>query len=120
MKTCQVTNYLINLKLLLILYLIYFVQICLSLGWKLTSSGSGFEKVRLCLYKAFRQRLALLGGEKKYYTSAGHVQVDIHPSSVLHKKLPSAVIYNELVQTTKTYMRGVSIVNEDWIVDVHQ
>ncbi|XP_063714289.1 tripartite motif-containing protein 42-like [Symsagittifera roscoffensis] len=94
--------------------------ICLSLGWKLTSSGSGFEKVRLCLYKAFRQRLALLGGEKKYYTSAGHVQVDIHPSSVLHKKLPSAVIYNELVQTTKTYMRGVSIVKEDWIVDVHQ
>ena len=89
----------------------------MSLGWKATSSSSGFDKVRLCLYKAFRLRLAVLGSEKKYYTSVGHVQVEIHPSSVLHKKLPAAVVYNELVKTTKTYMRGVSVVNEDWVVE---
>ncbi|XP_075240619.1 ATP-dependent RNA helicase DHX33-like isoform X2 [Convolutriloba macropyga] len=92
-------------------------KICVSLGWKSTSSSSGFDKVRLCLYKAFRLRLAVLGSEKKYYTSVGHVQVEIHPSSVLHKKLPAAVVYNELVKTTKTYMRGVSVVNEDWVVE---
>ena len=88
----------------------------MSLGWK-QSCASGFDKIRLCIFKAFRLRLAVLGSEKKYYTNVGHVQVDIHPSSVLHKKLPAAVVYNELVQTTRTYMRGCSVVNEDWIAD---
>jgi len=36
---------------------------------------------------------------------ASRKQVTLHPSSVLFHSRPNCVIYNELVQTTKCYMR---------------
>ncbi|XP_068939394.1 probable ATP-dependent RNA helicase DHX37 [Petaurus breviceps papuanus] len=41
--------------------------------------------------------------------------VFIHPSSVLFKELPEFVVYQEIVETTKMYMRGVSAVEAAWI-----
>ncbi|XP_027432602.1 probable ATP-dependent RNA helicase DHX37 isoform X3 [Zalophus californianus] len=41
--------------------------------------------------------------------------VFIHPSSVLFKELPEFVIYQEIVETTKMYMKGVSAVEVQWI-----
>ncbi|XP_020860011.1 LOW QUALITY PROTEIN: putative ATP-dependent RNA helicase DHX37 [Phascolarctos cinereus] len=41
--------------------------------------------------------------------------VFIHPSSVLFKELPEFVVYQEIVETTKMYMRGVSAVEATWI-----
>jgi hypothetical protein len=34
--------------------------------------------------------------------------VQIHPSSVLFNSKPSCVLFNELVKTSKTYMRFVN------------
>ncbi|XP_073675155.1 probable ATP-dependent RNA helicase DHX37 [Garra rufa] len=41
--------------------------------------------------------------------------VFIHPSSALHKTLPEFVVYQEIVETTKMYMRGVCAVQAEWI-----
>ncbi|XP_076859580.1 putative ATP-dependent RNA helicase DHX37 [Brachyhypopomus gauderio] len=41
--------------------------------------------------------------------------VFIHPSSVLHKTLPDFIVYQEVLETTKMYMRGVCAVQADWI-----
>lgn len=41
--------------------------------------------------------------------------VFIHPSSALHKELPEFVVYQEIMETTKMYMRGVCAVQPDWI-----
>ncbi|XP_003461675.2 probable ATP-dependent RNA helicase DHX37 [Cavia porcellus] len=41
--------------------------------------------------------------------------VFIHPSSVLFRELPEFVVYQEIVETTKLYMKGVSEVEEQWI-----
>ncbi|XP_062814503.1 probable ATP-dependent RNA helicase DHX37 [Anolis carolinensis] len=41
--------------------------------------------------------------------------VFIHPSSVLFKELPDFVVYQEIVETTKMYMKGVSVVEPEWI-----
>ncbi|XDB59287.1 hypothetical protein AB1E18_012686 [Capra hircus] len=41
--------------------------------------------------------------------------VFIHPSSVLFKELPEFVVYQEIVETTKMYMKGVSTVDMQWI-----
>ncbi|KAA0714412.1 putative ATP-dependent RNA helicase DHX37 [Triplophysa tibetana] len=41
--------------------------------------------------------------------------VFIHPSSALHKTLPEFVVYQEIVETTKMYMRGVCGVQPEWI-----
>ncbi|XP_036132601.1 probable ATP-dependent RNA helicase DHX37 [Molossus molossus] len=41
--------------------------------------------------------------------------VFIHPSSVLFKELPDFVVYQEIVETTKMYMKGVSAVEVSWV-----
>uniref|UniRef100_A0A2K5ELB2 Activating signal cointegrator 1 complex subunit 3 n=1 Tax=Aotus nancymaae TaxID=37293 RepID=A0A2K5ELB2_AOTNA len=41
--------------------------------------------------------------------------VFIRPSSVLFKELPEFVVYQEIVETTKMYMKGVSSVEVQWI-----
>lgn len=46
--------------------------------------------------------------------------VAIHPSSVLHGRKVEAIMYNEYVFTTKSYARGVSAVQNDWVGEVLQ
>ncbi|XP_049625154.1 probable ATP-dependent RNA helicase DHX37 [Suncus etruscus] len=41
--------------------------------------------------------------------------VFIHPSSVLFRELPDFVVYQEIVETTKMYMKGVSAVEASWV-----
>nr|XP_004668515.2 probable ATP-dependent RNA helicase DHX37 isoform X2 [Jaculus jaculus] len=41
--------------------------------------------------------------------------VFIHPSSVLFRELPEFVVYQEIVETSKMYMKGVSTVEVQWI-----
>lgn len=45
-----------------------------------------------------------------FLSSATFQNVAIHPSSTLHNKKAPAIVYDELVLTTKTYARGVSSV----------
>ncbi|XP_054466573.1 probable ATP-dependent RNA helicase DHX37 [Anoplopoma fimbria] len=44
--------------------------------------------------------------------------VFIHPSSALFKTLPEFIVYQEIMETTKLYMRGVSAVEAEWIPDL--
>ncbi|XP_061458839.1 probable ATP-dependent RNA helicase DHX37 isoform X2 [Rhineura floridana] len=41
--------------------------------------------------------------------------VFIHPGSILFKQLPEFVVYQEIVETTKMYMKGVSAIEPEWI-----
>uniref|UniRef100_A0A667XVX1 Activating signal cointegrator 1 complex subunit 3 n=1 Tax=Myripristis murdjan TaxID=586833 RepID=A0A667XVX1_9TELE len=41
--------------------------------------------------------------------------VFIHPTSALFKTLPQFVVYQEVMETTKMYMRGVSAVDAEWV-----
>ncbi|KAF5927111.1 hypothetical protein HPG69_010613 [Diceros bicornis minor] len=41
--------------------------------------------------------------------------VFIHPSSVLFRELPEFVVYQEIVETTKMYMKGISTVEAQWV-----
>uniref|UniRef100_A0A8C9NAA8 DEAH-box helicase 37 n=1 Tax=Serinus canaria TaxID=9135 RepID=A0A8C9NAA8_SERCA len=50
-----------------------------------------------------------------YKTALLEDPVFIHPSSVLFKELPEFVVYQEIVETTKLYMKGVSAVEPEWI-----
>ena len=42
----------------------------------------------------------------------------IHPSSGLAEALPRWVVYHELVLTTKEYMRVVSEIKPEWLVEI--
>lgn len=44
--------------------------------------------------------------------------VMIHPHSFLFKENPKYVIYNELVYTTKEFMRNVIEIESDWLTEI--
>ncbi|OXV11859.1 hypothetical protein Egran_00379 [Elaphomyces granulatus] len=60
-------------------------------------------------------RLALDGS---YRTIVGNQTVAIHPSSVLFGRKVEAIMYNEFVFTNRSYARGVSTVQMDWVTEV--
>ncbi|XP_053388414.1 ATP-dependent RNA helicase DHX33-like [Mercenaria mercenaria] len=60
---------------------------------------------------------AELQKEGEYMSLSTRKSVTIHPSSALFHCKPAYVIYNELVQTTKCYMRDLCVVDADWLYD---
>ena len=50
-----------------------------------------------------------------YKTVVGNQLVAIHPSSGLHGKKVEAIMYNEFVFTNRSYARGVSAIQMDWV-----
>ena len=64
----------------------------------------------------FKMNTARLMPDGSYRTlAAGNQLVAIHPSSVLMGRKVECIMYNEFVYTQKTYARGVSAVQMDWI-----
>lgn len=50
-----------------------------------------------------------------YHANNMEQPVFIHSSSVLRNKLPEFVIYNEIYETNKIYMRGITVIDVDWL-----
>lgn len=68
-----------------------------------------------CLLKGFGCNTALLMPDGSYKTVQGKQTVAIHPSSVLFGRKVEAIVYSEYVFTSKSYARGVSAVQMDWL-----
>lgn len=71
-----------------------------------------------CFLKGFAMNTARLFPDGSYKTLVGNQTVAIHPSSGLFGKKVEAIMYNEFVFTNRSYARGVSAVQMDWIGDV--
>uniref|UniRef100_UPI0037E75335 probable ATP-dependent RNA helicase DHX37 n=1 Tax=Semicossyphus pulcher TaxID=241346 RepID=UPI0037E75335 len=50
-----------------------------------------------------------------YKTPLMDEPVFVHPSSALFKELPEFVVYQEIMETTKMYMKGMSAVEAEWV-----
>ncbi|XP_074525588.1 putative ATP-dependent RNA helicase DHX37 [Halichoeres trimaculatus] len=50
-----------------------------------------------------------------YKTPLMDEPVFIHPTSALFKTLPEFIVYQEIMETTKMYMKGVSAVEAEWV-----
>ncbi|QKX58856.1 uncharacterized protein TRUGW13939_05984 [Talaromyces rugulosus] len=66
----------------------------------------------------FGTNTARLVPDGSYRTIVGNQTVAIHPSSVLFGKRVEAILYNEFVFTNRSYARGVSAVQTDWVGEV--
>lgn len=91
--------------------------ICQDQGMQFTSSSRDSNAVRKCLVAGFFMNAAELNKDGNYITLSTRKICSIHPSSSLFNCKPAYVIYNELVQTTKCYMRDVCVVDPDWLYD---
>ncbi|KAJ5676177.1 ATP-dependent RNA helicase prh1 [Penicillium macrosclerotiorum] len=63
----------------------------------------------------FATNTARLVPDGSYRTVVGNQTVAIHPSSVIFGKKVEAIMYNEFVFTNRSYARGVSAVQMDWV-----
>mmetsp|Transcript_29831 Transcript_29831/g.114547 ORF Transcript_29831/g.114547 Transcript_29831/m.114547 type:complete len:115 (-) Transcript_29831:405-749(-) len=53
-----------------------------------------------------------------YLTVKDNQLVQIHPSSVLMAKKPKCLIFNEFVLTSKNYIRTLTNVRVEWLLDI--
>ncbi|KAF2815193.1 putative ATP-dependent RNA helicase [Mytilinidion resinicola] len=70
------------------------------------------------LLRGFASNTARLMPDGSYRTMIGNQTVAIHPSSVLFGKKVEAIVFSDFVFTTKSFARGVSAVQLDWVSDV--
>ncbi|KAM0850874.1 hypothetical protein ACQ4PT_052768 [Festuca glaucescens] len=83
------------------------------------SAGNDLTKIRRAITAGFffnTARKDPQGGG--YRTLADNQQVYIHPSSALFHQQPQWVIYNEIVMTSKEYMREVTAISPAWLVEL--
>lgn len=92
-------------------------EICLKLNLKLESCGSDTGSVRRCLAHGMFVNAAELQPDGSYVALDGRQPVCIHPSSVLFQAKPAYVVFNELLHTSRCYMRDVCLVDADWLLD---
>uniref|UniRef100_A0A3Q3LHD7 ATP-dependent RNA helicase DHX33 n=1 Tax=Mastacembelus armatus TaxID=205130 RepID=A0A3Q3LHD7_9TELE len=92
-------------------------EICLKLNLKLESCGADTGNVRHCLAHGMFINAAELQLDGSYLALDTHQPVAIHPSSVLFQAKPAYVIFNELLHTSRCYMRDLCLVDADWLMD---
>lgn len=85
---------------------------------ELISNPGDVDAIRKAVTSGFFYHTANLQKNGAYKTVKNPQSVYIHPSSGLSESLPRWVVYHELVLTSKEYMRTVSEIKAEWLVDI--
>ena len=76
-----------------------------------------FDNIRRSLVTGFFMQVAKKSDKKDYITVKDDQKVMIHPSCGL-ERAPEWVVYNEFVLTTKNYIRTVTVVKPEWLLEL--
>lgn len=76
-----------------------------------------YNNIRKCLASAFFMQVAFHDKNKQYTTIKDNQPVLLHPSCSLSMR-PQWVLYNEFVLTTSNYIRTVTEVEGEWLLEV--
>uniref|UniRef100_A0A2P2LWH7 RNA helicase n=2 Tax=Rhizophora mucronata TaxID=61149 RepID=A0A2P2LWH7_RHIMU len=85
---------------------------------ELTSNPNDLDAIKKSITSGFFPHCARLQKNGSYKTVKYPQTVYIHPSSGLAQILPRWVVYHELVLTTKEYMRQVTELKPEWLVEI--
>ncbi|CBI15151.3 unnamed protein product, partial [Vitis vinifera] len=85
---------------------------------ELASNPNDLDAIKKSITAGFFPHSARLQKNGSYRTVKHPQTVHIHPSSGLAQVLPRWVIYHELVLTTKEYMRQVTELKPEWLVEI--
>ncbi|KAG5543088.1 hypothetical protein RHGRI_015988 [Rhododendron griersonianum] len=85
---------------------------------KLMSNSNDLEPIKKAITAGFFPHSARMQKNGSYRKVKTPQTVYIHPSSGLAQVLPRWVIYHELVPTTKEYMRQVTELKPEWLVEI--
>ncbi|XP_014219394.1 ATP-dependent RNA helicase DHX8 [Copidosoma floridanum] len=81
------------------------------------SAAKNTVRIQKDVCSGFFRNAAKKDPQEGYRTLVDSQVVYIHPSSALFNRQPEWVIYHELVQTTKEYMREVTAIDPKWLVE---
>ena len=88
-----------------------------NMGMPLIDEEIG-RRVRRCLSAAFFLNAAQRQPSGEYIAVVSHEAVAIHPSSALFSKRAPCVLFNELLYTTKLYMRDLTSIDAEWLTEL--
>jgi pre-mRNA-splicing factor ATP-dependent RNA helicase DHX15/PRP43 len=96
------------------------VRILERLGLSLNSSeftsSQYFVNIRKALVSGYFMQVAHAGKSGEYMTIKDNQVVQLHPSKSMTKR-PEWVVYNEFVLTGKNYIRTVTDIRPEWLLD---
>lgn len=76
-----------------------------------------YINIRKALVSGFYMQVAYLLPKGFYLTMKDNQEVQIHPSTCLEQK-PQWVVYNEFVFTSKSYIRTVTEIKPEWLLEI--
>ncbi|KAL8893493.1 MAG: hypothetical protein Q9207_008584 [Kuettlingeria erythrocarpa] len=76
-----------------------------------------YENIRRALVAGFFMQVAMKDTSKTHVTVKDNQNVLLHPSTVLQQE-SEWLLYNEFVLTTKNYIRTVTVVKPEWLLDI--
>lgn len=85
---------------------------------ELTSNPNDQDAIKKSIASGFFPHSARLQKDGSYKTLKLALAVDIHPSSGLKYVRPRWAMHHELVLTSKKYMRQVSELKPEWLVEI--
>lgn len=87
----------------------------------LVSSNGDSIPIQRCLVSGYFRNAARVQPDGSYRSLREGATLHVHPSSVLFTRNPPGggyVVYHEVVETTKRFMRDVTAVKEGWLVEL--
>ncbi|KAK0569682.1 hypothetical protein OC861_000642 [Tilletia horrida] len=77
-------------------------------------------RLRRCLVSGYFKNAAKMQPDGSYRSVRENAVLHVHPSSVLFNRVPSTkwVIFHEVIETTKRFMRDVTVIEEDWLPEL--
>ncbi|KAI5080413.1 hypothetical protein GOP47_0003596 [Adiantum capillus-veneris] len=89
-----------------------------GMGLSTVSCVEEWMQFRRCLTAAFFLNTARRQPDGSYRAMSSGQTVFVHPSSVLFGKKPDCLIFNELVCTTRHYIRNVTRIDSAWLPEL--
>ncbi|XP_006816912.1 putative ATP-dependent RNA helicase DHX35 [Saccoglossus kowalevskii] len=86
---------------------------------KMLNSEGDVDVICRCIVAGFFSNAAKLHPSGSYRTIRDNYTLYIHPTSVLYvEKPPKWVIFNEILQTNKDYMRDIMVIDASWLYEL--
>ncbi|ESQ34269.1 hypothetical protein EUTSA_v10006970mg [Eutrema salsugineum] len=89
-----------------------------QMGFNVSSCGNDLLEFRRCLAASFFLKAAQRQLDGTYRALESGEVVHIHPTSVLFRAKPECVIFDELMQTSKKYIKNLTRIDPLWLPEL--
>jgi len=89
-----------------------------SYGLQIASAGNDIERILKAFVSGFFAKAARRNSNSDYRTLVDNKPVALFPGSALYEHTPDYLVYHELVNTTKEYIRNSISVQPQWLIEL--